>query len=147
MLYICYYKLDVNVLQNMGQMCIFDTCNSFEIWLLYLISDISSSLTSQHIRFNKCTFYIIEVICTMNELKPNFLHFCSATSTSRSVVYSCIIIMVLSSPFHYVLTPISSCLNHWPQILKSSLHQILILRLNLMTPLLRIRKGLFTLPI
>ena len=147
MLYICYYKLDVNVLQNMGQMCIFDTCNSFEIWLLYLISDISSSLTSQHIRFNKCTFYIIEVICTMNELKLNFLHFCSATSTSRSVVYSCIIIMVLSSPFHYDLTPISSCLNHWPQILKSSLHQILILRLNLMTPLLRIRKGLFTLPI
>ena len=131
----------------MGQMCIFDTCNSFEIWLLYLISDISSSLTSQHIRFNKCTFYIIEVICTMNELKLNFLHFCSATSTLRSVVYSCIIIMVLSSPFHYVLTPISSCLNHWPQILKSSLHQILILRLNLMTPLLRIRKGLFTLPI
>ena len=131
----------------MGQMCIFDTCNSFEIWLLYLISDISSSLTSQHIRFNKCTFYIIEVICTMNELKLNFLHFCSATSTSRSVVYSCIIIMVLSSPFHYDLTPISSCLNHWPQILKSSLHQILILRLNLMTPLLRIRKGLFTLPI
>ena len=147
MLYISYYKLDVNVLQNMGQMCIFDTCNSFEIWLLYLISDISSSLTSQHIRFNKCTFYIIEVICTMNELKLNFLHFCSATSTSRSVVYSCIIIMVLSSPFHYDLTPISSCLNHWPQILKSSLHQILILRLNLMTPLLRIRKGLFTLPI
>ena len=120
MLYICYYKLDVNVLQNMGQMCIFDTCNSFEIWLLYLISDISSSLTSQHIRFNNCTFYIIEVICTMNELKLNFLHFCSATSTSRSVVYSCIIIMVLSSPFHYDLTPISSCLNHWPQILKSS---------------------------
>ena len=147
MLYICYYKLDDSVLQNMGQMCIFDTCNSFEIWLLYLISDISSSLTSQHIRFNKCTFYIIEVICTMNELKLNFLHFCSATSTSRSVVYSCIIIMVLSSPFHYDLTPISSCLNHWPQILKSSLHQILILRLNLMTPLLRIRKGLFTLPI
>ena len=133
----------------MGQMCIFDTCNSFEIWLLYLISVISSSLTSQHIRFNKCTFYIIEVICTMNELKPNFLHFCSATSTSRSVVYSCIIIMVLRSPFHYVLTPISSCLNHWPQILKSSLHQILNhnLNLNLTAPWHRLRKGLFTLPI